>query len=236
MLIMKIRPLLATLAFAAPLPALAAPGLGQNIYGAEVKSGETEVEVRFDSLNGGADHGEDVLKLGIEHGVSDRLKLGINAEIEQEPGASHQAEELAFEAIYRVGSAGGVHFALYGEYGVGLNGHADKVETKLIVQSKPGSWDLRFNLIGQKKLETGRQFELGYAVSADTAVAGDLRLGVEVFGELGANERHFAGPLAKIEIEGLGPEVGLSAGYLFALGNARNDTSGQFRLGVKIEF
>ena len=45
-----------------------------------------------------------------------------------------------------------------------------------------------------------------------------------------------SGPYAKYEIEGLGPEVALQVGYLFALGKAKEDTDGQLRIGLELEF
>ena len=111
------------------------------------------------------------------------------------------------------------------------------------MQHRPGPLDLRLNLIAEKELTSGARVELGYAAQADVAVAGDdLRLGVQAFGELGTFQRfapraeHFTGPFARAEIEGLGPEIGIQAGYLFALGKARDDTKGMFRLMVELEF
>lgn len=89
---------------------------------------------------------------------------------------------------------------------------------------------------------SGAKVELGYAASADFEVADELRLGVQAFGEAGSFDHilpraeHFLGPVVKYEIEGLGSEVQLEAGYLFALGKARDDTSGQLRIGIEFEF
>ena len=47
---------------------------------------------------------------------------------------------------------------------------------------------------------------------------------------------HYVGPVIKTEIEGLGPELGIEAGYLFALGKAKDDSDGQLRLVVEMEF
>lgn len=224
-----------------PTAALAGPGLGSEVYGATVTSGEFEVETRFDTLAGGPDDGENVLKLEAAYGVSDRLRLGIQSEFEREPGLPRKAEELGIEAIYTLGKVGGVDVALYGEYAIGLDG-ADKLETKLLLQHRSGPLDLRFNLIAEKPLVKGARVELSYAAQADTAVADDIRLGVQAFGDLGTfnhllpRAEHFIGPVARIEIEGLGPELGLQVGYLFAIGKARDDTKGQFRFALELEF
>ncbi|MDE2596704.1 MAG: hypothetical protein KGL44_07500 [Sphingomonadales bacterium] len=228
-------------AFGLAGPALAAPGLGSEIYGATVEQGEPEVEVRYDALAGGADDGEDLLKLEASYGVTDRLQLGVQAEFEREAGLPRKAEEVGVEAIYELGRVGGVDVALYGEYAIAFDG-ADAVESKLLLQRRTGKWDMRLNLIAERKLIDGAPVELQYAASADVQAFGEVRLGVQAFGELGTfshflpRAEHFAGPVAKVEIEGLGPELVLTTGYLFALSKARDDSKGMFRLAIELEF
>ena len=224
-------------------PALAAPGLGAEIYGATVDKGELEVEARYGRLGGGPDDGEDVIKLEAGYGVTDRLRVAVQGEFEREPGGPRRAEAMGIEAVYALGKLGGIDVAIYGEYEIGFNGNSDAVETKLLLQRKTGAWDLRLNLIAEKPLVSGAPVELGYAASVDAAVLGEARLGVQAFGALGTfshfapREEHFIGPVAKFEIGGLGvEEVGLQVGYLFALGKARDDTKGQFKVNLELEF
>lgn len=232
----------ATLAFGLATPAYAAPGLGSEVYGATVEEGELEFEAIYGALDGGDDDGEDVIKLEAAYGVTDKLRLGVLTELEKEPGEGREAEEMGIEAIYELGKAGPIDFALYGEYAIGLNGHSDKVEAKLLMQHRSGPLDIRFNLIGEKELVSGEKVELAYAASADVEAIGEVRLGVQAYGQLGSfskflpHAEHFVGPVAKAEIEGLGPEIGIEAGYLFALGDARDETDGQFRLLLELEF
>ena len=222
-------------------PALAAPGLGGEVYGAKVDKGEFEFESRFNTLTGGPDDGESVLKLEAAYGVNDRLRIGGYIEFEKERGQSLRAEEIAIEAIYHLGKAGGIDFALYGEYAAGLHG-PDTLEAKLLMEHESGPLDLRFNLIAEKHLQSGEPLEFGYAASADAEVFDEFRLGIQAFGELGSthkflpNAEHFIGPVAKYEIEGLGPELELELGYLFAVGKAKDDTNGQVRLALEMEF
>jgi hypothetical protein len=229
------------IACALPSAALAAPGLGNEVYGAEVEQGEAEAEVNYDRLTGGPDDSEDVLKLEAAWSPTDRLRLGVLGEFEREPGGPREAEALGFEAIYELGRAGPVTFAAYGEYEIVFDG-PDKIETKLLMQHRSGPLDIRFNLIGEKTLAAGEKVELEYAFQADVEAVGELRLGVQAFGELGTfaklfpHAEHFAGPFVQAEIEGLGPEVELQLGYLFALGKARDDTDGQLRLTLELEF
>lgn len=234
----------------AATPALAAPGMGHEVYGATVEKGETEIEMQYDRLSGGLEDGEDVLKLEVAHGVTDNLRIGVLAEFEKEVGESRKAEEVAIEAIYHFGKAGGIDFALYGEYAVHLHG-PDAFEAKLLMQHRSGPWDLRFNLIAEKSFESDEKVELGYAASADVAVNDRLRLGAEAFGDLGTFSHfapaaeHFFGPYAKVRLikiadsDGDGDDHGgltLKAGYLFALGKTRENTDGQMRMMLEFEF
>lgn len=229
------------IAIALPSAAHAAPGMGTEVYGASVNAGELEAETRYDRLAGGADDGEDVIQIEASYGISSSFSLGIQAEFEKEPGAARKAEELGVEAIWALGRAGGFDIALYGEYEIVFDG-TDEIETKLLLQHRRGPLDLRLNLIAAKELDSSERVELGYAFSADYEVFDEIRLGVQGFGELGGFDRflpraeHFIGPVAKFEIEALGPEVELEAGYLFALGAARDDTKGQLRIGLEFEF
>lgn len=226
---------------AIPSAALAAPGLGTEVYGANVERGELEFESRFDRLTGGFDDGEDVLKLEAAYGVSDSLRIGAFGEFEREPGSARKAEEFGIEAIYRLGRVGPIDVAIYGEYAFGTSG-PDGVEAKLLLQHLDRAVDLRLNLIGAKKLAAGERVEFAYAGSAMMRRGDDLAFGVQAFGDLGTSSRlfpraeHFVGPAARFEIEGLHPEVEIELGYLFALGAARDDTGGQLRLAVGFEF
>lgn len=224
-----------------PAEAYATPGLAGEVYGAEIEKGEAEFEAIYGRLDGGAIEGEDVLKLEGSYGVTDRLRLGVIGEIEHGPASPRKFNALGFEAIYELGRLGNFAFAAYGEYEIGLTG-ADKIETKLLVQNKAGFADFRLNLIAEKSLEAGHPVEFEYAASVDVPAFGEVRLGAVAFGELGTFDRflpraeHYLGPVAKVEIEGLGPELELEAGYLFAIGNAQDGTHGQFRLAAGIAF
>lgn len=227
-----------------PAAAMAAPGLGDEVYDATTTKGELELESRYGALMGGTDDGEDAAKLEVTYSPTDRLRLATLLELEREPGGPRRAEAAGFEAIYTVGRFAGIDVAVYGEYEVGLrHDTSDAVEGKLILQRKAGPIDARLNLIFEKHLARGEKVEVGYAASADYAVLGDeLRLGVEAYGELGTfhhfapRAEHFVGPIVKTEIEGLGPDIEIEAGYLFAIDKARADTKGQVKLQLEVEF
>ncbi|WP_068077077.1 hypothetical protein [Novosphingobium lentum] len=233
--------LAALLILAIPGTAHAAPGLGDEVYGATIEQGEVEAEARYGRLAGGADSGEDALKLELAYAPTSRLRLGTQIEFEREAGQSRKAEAMGFEAIYSLGKVAGIDVAIYGEYEAVFHG-PDALEGKLLLEKRAGPFDARLNLIGNKPLKGGEKLALSYAASADLAVGEDWRLGMAAFGDLGdfdnfaPRAEHFAGPVVKTEIEGLGPELGIEFGYLFALGAARDDSKGQLRLNLEMEF
>ena len=139
---------LTALTLLAGSPAMAAPGLGDKVYEATVDAGVTEFEARYGRLMGDEADGEDVLKLEIAHGFSDRIYGAVVAEFEREPDESREMEALAIEGIYALGDIGGIETALYGEYEIGLHG-PDKLETKLLLQHEAGKADMRLNLIAE---------------------------------------------------------------------------------------
>jgi hypothetical protein len=87
--------------------------------------------------------------------------------------------------------------------------------------------------VAEREMVRGAPVTFGYAASADVELVGEFRLGAAAFGDLSGDEggHHFAGPIVKTEVPHFGPgELELETGYLFALGSARDETRGQFRL------
>lgn len=225
-------------------PALAAPGVGEQVYGATVEKGVTEVESRYGRLTGGPDAGEDGLVLEVAHGFTDHVYGAVLAEFEREPGGSRRLEAFGLESVVNVGRIPslGLDVGVYGEYEAVRDG-PDHVETKLLLQHKRGAFDGRLNLIAEKSLSGGNPVGFGYAASADWEVVDEVRLGAAAFGDFGPARdfrlggEHFAGPIVKAELEHFGPgELQVETGYLFALGDARDDAKGQLRLNLEYEF
>lgn len=225
-------------------PATAAPGLGSKVYGATVEAGVTEVEARYGRLVGDPADGEDGLVLEFAHGFSSHFYGALLAEFEREPGADRRLGAIAVEAIVPVGRIEpiGLDVALYGEYAAVRNG-ADVAEAKLLLQHKRGPFDSRLNLIAAKPLHGGEPLAFEYAASGDFEVVDEVRLGLEAFGDLGSSRHvttragHYAGPVIKTEVEHFGPgELAIQAGYLFAIGHARDEANGQVRVGLEYEF
>ncbi|MFM5932016.1 MAG: hypothetical protein ACKOPQ_14010 [Novosphingobium sp.] len=221
--------------------AFAAPGLDGEVYGATVEPGEIEVESRFGVLVGGADAGENAVRLELGYGVSGHTRLSVAAEIEKEPGQARKLEAVGFEVVQNIARLGPIDVALYGEYEA-VRGGSDAVETKLLLQYRGREWDLRLNLIAEKELVSGTKVELGYAASADYPVADGLRLGLAAFGNLGTFSRflpydeHFIGPNFKFRASAFNAPLKLETGYLFPLGAAKADAKGMFRLNLELEF
>lgn len=226
-------------------PLLAAPGVGEKVYGARLEDDTTEVELRYGRLSGGQADGEDGSVLELSHAFGHRFSLGALVETEREAHDSRKLDSVAIEGIVPLGTVRslGLDVALYGEYEFGHD-HADKLEGKLLLQHSRGPFDSRLNLIFEHELATGEPLELGYAASADWRTFGDIRLGAEAFGSLGSTrdflprDEHFAGPMIRAELEHLPGrgELEIETGYAFALGKARDETDGQFRLVLEYEF
>lgn len=240
---MKVYRVAAALLALASSGAFAAPGVGEKVYGATVEKGVSEVEFRYGRLVGDEADGEGGATVEVSHGFSDRFYGGALFEFEREPGEDRQLEAVGLEGIVALGHLKmlDADVAIYGEY-EGVQEGPDKVETKLLLQHRSGTFDGRLNLIAEKELEGGEPAEFGYAVSADWKLIGELRGGLEAFGELGSHlfprAEHFVGPMLKTEIEHLprAGELGIEAGYLFALGASRDETDGQARLLLEYEF
>jgi hypothetical protein len=223
--------------------ALAAPGLGSEVYGARVEKGVTEVEARYGELTGGPDDGEAALVLEANHGFTDRFKGAIEAEFEREPGDNAQAEAVSLEGVYYLGQVAGVDLGVHGEYEANLHGEGDAIELQALFQKTAGPFDGRLNLGWERGLgDQNDSNEFGYKASAMWEVAHELKLGAKAFGDLGDDDgfggrrEHFAGPVVQWELDEIpGGEFGIEAGYLFALGSARDDADGQLRLGLEWE-
>lgn len=241
---MKTTWALAALIWALPTAAYAAPGLDDVVYGATVEPRKTEVETRYGRLLGGAAEGADAFVIEVARGFSSHLYGAALATFAREPGRSRRLETLALEGIVTLGRIKSLDLdtAVYVEGEHGVHG-PDNLETKLLLERRKGPFDTRLNLIAERALKAGAPVEFGYAASTDYEVAEDVALGVEAFGELGSSDKfttraeHFVGPAVKVGLDHAGPgELELRAGYLFAVGRARDEAKGQLRLGLEYEF
>lgn len=232
------------LALAAALSgqALAAPGLAQEVYSANVYKGEIEAEARFGQITGGSDAGEQATTLELGVTPTDRLRVEALAEVGRDAGGRRKLHDVGIEAIYHIGRFAGIDVAAYGEFDFGF-GQPDALEGKLLLERRTRAFDARLNLVAEKPLAAGEPVGLSYAASFDVPATRHLRVGAAAFGELGTFNRlapraeHYAGPVLKTAIEHFGGHtLNLEAGYLFALGAARKSADGQARLLAELEF
>lgn len=220
-------------------------GLDEKVYGATIDKGISEVELRYGRLTGGTADGQDAGVIELSHAFSERLYGGALFALDRDPTGPRRLKAIGGEAIVTLGHIRAIDLdaALYVEYEAG-RGSPDNLETKLLLQHRKGSFDGRFNLIIEKPLAAGRPVAYAYGTSADWKLVGDLRGGVEAFGDLGTTRHflpraeHYVGPIVKTEIEHLPfrGELEIEAGYLFAAGAARDETRGQARLLLEYEF
>jgi len=236
-------PILAALALSASVaaPAFAAPGHGDDVFGVGTEKGEFSASVRHDTLHGDSNAGAGLIVLGTGYGVSERLTLGVTADLVREPQGHYEYAAAGIEAYYELGRAGGVDIGLYATYQA-VRGDSDGLEARLLLERKSGPLDVRFNLLAIREARRRAPVDFAYAASADLAIAKAMTIGVEAFGELGHGadhpgfDEHFLGPCAKFLIEGKGPALDIQLAYLFALGGHHDAADGQLRLMVGIAF
>jgi hypothetical protein len=229
-----------------PFAAQAEPGLASEVYGPGVSKGETEIEGRYGILNGGDEDGEWAFVGEVSHGVTDWWRPAVLFEIEREPGRDAELEAVAFENVFDFTAtrAWPVHFGAYVEYEAALHDGPDKIEAKLLSEHISGPLRLRLNLIAERQVGdgSGDDVEYGYAAQALWTVNDDFAVGLEGYGDAGADDSfgdfgdraHYWGPVAQFEAFEMGDkELELQVGYLVGTGDAEAD--GQFQLKFEIE-
>lgn len=231
------------------ITASAEPGLANKVYGPYVKKGVTEVELRYGRLSGGRQDGRQAAVLEVEHGLNDSVSLGVLGEFEDHAGEDPEIEALAIESVVYLGQIPGIGVDVggYVEYAQRLHGESGVLEGKLLLAKRSGAFEGLLNLIAERPL-TDRpgedRAEFGYAAQATWEVAHDLRLGGQVFGDLGddhtfgGRQSHYLGPVGQWEIRPAwlnGGELEIEGAFLLPLGAARDETNGQFRLVVEYE-
>jgi hypothetical protein len=241
---MKGLRILASALVLVPSAGLAAPGLDEEVYGATIETGKTELEARYGRLVGGSADGEDALVIEAARGFSSHFYGAALAKFARNRDDNRRLETVGLEGIFTLGDIQGLgmNAALYVEAEHNLHG-PDNLETKLLLEHRKGPFDTRLNLIAERELTSGAPIEFGYAASADYEVAEDLSIGAQAFGGLGTSrnittrDEHFVGPSAKVGFDHFGSgELEIRAGYLFAVGRASAVTHGQIHFGVEYEF
>ena len=231
-------------------PAFADPHLDSVVYSPYVERHMFELGSRYaEELGRGSLKGASALVTEAEYGVSDRLSLALLTKVKNEPGQPRRLTSVALEGIYYVGQIPkvGIDAGLYLEVSKGFRGDSDGGEVKLLLAKTAGRFQGLLNLIAERPLNgpsSERYASYGYAASATLRAIGNLRLGGEVFGDLGDDHRFlrgaqgaYIGPQVKWEgrPKGSPVEFAIDAGWLAPLGPNRNEGRSQARISIELE-
>jgi hypothetical protein len=223
----KTAPIVA-LACAFAASAHAEPGGVSSVSGPTVRDGETRFEARTAAFGGGALDGAWAHRAQAGHSFTDWLQTTLNLRASQPDEDPAELRSIGLEN--RVDFTGTrdwpVHFGAQGEYKFGVNGAEEEVELKLLAEHQSGPFSARLNLIVERAMNDGADWEFGYAARLMWRTSEDISLGLEAFGEIDA-EAHAVGPRATFRVG----EATLGLGYLAGLDEAQAD--GQFRLGIE---
>lgn len=231
-------------------PASADPRLDEIVYSPYVEKHMFELETRYgQEIGHGSSKGANTLVTEAEYGVNDRLSVALLTKVESAPGEPRRLTKVAIESVYYLGQVPklGVDAGLYLELLKGVNGESDGGEAKLLLAKTAGRFQGLLNIIVERPL-SGPSSEAfasyGYAASATWRTVGNLRLGAEVFGDLGNDHgflKHrqgaYVGPQLKWEGRPNGGpiELAVDAGWLTAVGANRGEGRSQARINVELE-
>jgi hypothetical protein len=231
-------------------PALADPRLDEVVYSPYIENHMFEFETRIGQEVGSGSLGNaQTIVNELEYGFSDRLSLALLTSIERAQGEAQRLTGVGLEGIYYLGQIPriGVDTGAYLEFKKGVGGESDVGEAKLLLAKTAGRFQGLFNFIVERPFNgpPGEVYaSYGYAASATWRTVGMLRLGAEAFGDFGDDHGVFNHPQGaylgpQLKWEGkprfLPCEIEIDAGWLGAIGPARQEASSQFRLNVELE-
>jgi hypothetical protein len=230
-------------------PTLADPRLDEKVYDPYIENHVLELETRVGEEVGGPLGGDRTVVVETEYGLSDRLSLAIVGAIARETGLGDRLTRLGVEGVVYLGVIPklGIDTGVYLEYATGLSGQSDAGEAKLLLAKTAGRFQGLFNFIAERPfgVPAGQGFaSYGYAASATWRIVGNLRLGMEAFGDLGDDHGFLnrpqgacAGPELKWEFRPrFSPvEIRVDAGWLKAAGADRQEAGSQARIGIELE-
>lgn len=216
------------LACAFATTAHAEPGGTSGVSGPGVSIGETSFEVRTAVFDGGAIDGDWAHRAQASHGFTEWWQATLILRGAQPGGENAELRSIGFEN--RIDFTGTrdwlVHFGAQAEYKWGVNGADDELELKLLAERDAGPFTARVNLIVEREMSDGADWQSGYAARLMWDANDSVALGLEAYGELEA-EAHAIGPRATLDVG----EITLAFGYLAGLDEAEAD--GQVRLGIE---
>ena len=224
------------------------PRLDEVVYTPYVQNGVAEFELRNAQALGGPIGGSATTVLEAEYGLNDRFSLALVGTVARESDRSLGLYGVGLEGIAYLGQIPGVGVdaSVYLEYTKGLRGEDDVLESKLLFAKTSGRFQGLLNLILERPLgvPAGQGFgSYGYAASVTWETVRAVRLGAEAVGDLGddhaflGRQGAYVGPQIKWEghIGSSKYDLGIDAGWLAAVGTARNEASSQVRIALEFE-
>ena len=208
--------------------AQAEPGGVSGVSGPSVIEGETRLEVRTASFEGGALDGSWNHRAIVSHGASDWWRPALNLRASQPEGEDVELTSIALENVFDFTASREwpVHFGLLAEYKFGLGNAGDAIDLKLLAEAKAGAFTARLNLIAAGQIDNGADWVPAYAGRGMWRVSENTSLGLEIYGEPEVSA-HYVGPRATM---GVGRAT-FAFGYLAGFEDVR--ARGQFRFGVE---
>lgn len=212
-----------------------------------VEKGELELKWKGGVTHDDDDDGDDGAwqqKAVVEYGMTERLQIEIEGEIENEGDDDNtDFTALALEGKYLLTPPGEywVDVGVKGEYEFNMTNGADKVEGKLLLSKDMGKFTHRANFILEREVgkDSDDETEAGIAWSTRYRYSRALEPGFEVYGDFGSISEdddfddldNRAGPVFYGK---LGEGFGYDIGYLFGLSDSAPD--GTFKTILQYEW
>ncbi len=223
---------------------------GDQAYSPIVEKGEWEFESRLlfshdkdPALNGAQNH---IFEVG--YGVSSVWATSLLVEVERSPGEKARATHFAWENIFQLTPQGKywVDVGAYLELEKGLNGDANEIETKLLLEKQIGKFIITANPILKKNIsgrdELGVKF--GYSWRTQYRLSRKFGLGLEGYGQLGeiknflpaSEQYHTIGPAILGRLPFNKGHLKYDLAYLRGLTPGTPTSSFQFNLEYELRF
>jgi hypothetical protein len=219
------------LALAAAGTAQAEPGGTSGVSSPTVTRGDSKVEFRAATFDGGALEGDWGYRAQASYTFTDWWRPTLVLRASQPDGESAELRSIGLENVFDFTPTRDwpVHLGAQVEYKVGLNGADDGVEFKLLAERRRGPLTARLNLIAERAVDgESDAWTHEYAARAMWRTSDAVSFGLEAFGEPEA-DTHYVGPRAAVR---LGQAI-VSLAYLAGVDDAR--AHGQLRLALEIE-
>ncbi|MFN7186081.1 MAG: hypothetical protein ACK5R4_08980 [Alphaproteobacteria bacterium] len=231
-------------------PALA--GVVGDVKSPEVTQGKLEFEysgVRYGDDSGSSNNNLQQHGFEVTYGLTDRFRLGLEAEAERESGESFDVEAYGVNAKYELTGQGAwwLSSALSGGYDFAdKNDNPDEGSLKLLLQRNQEKWEFLVNL--NMSREFGDNHEGGLTLTSNTQAVYNLfayaNPGLEWHAEYGkANDlnnsdtrAHYLGPVVTgVVFETEKSELEYEAGYFLGINDNAADNAARVLLAYAIK-